>query len=108
MRVIDAHTHTWSRDIISKRDLDARRIAAKKLGVEPILESTIDSLRDAMKVSGVERAVVLPIDSALHQEMPLSLTEKTDWHANEVKDDPNIVSFVGLDPRRGEAGTYAE
>lgn len=104
MRVIDAHTHTWSREIISKRDLEARRIAAKKLGVEPVLDSTIDSLREAMDASGVERAVVLPIDSAFHQKMPLSLTEKTDWHANEVADDPNVVSFVGLDPRRGKAG----
>ena len=73
MKVIDVHTHTWSREIISKRDLEARRIAAKKLGVEPVLDSTVDSLREAMKESGVERAVVLPIDSALHQEMPLSL-----------------------------------
>ena len=104
MRVIDAHTHTWSRDIISKSDLEARRIAAERAGVDPVLDSTIDSLREAMNASGVERSVVLPIDSALHQEMPLSLTEKTDWHANEVADDPNIISFVGLDPRRGEAG----
>ena len=104
MRVIDAHTHTWSRDIISKRDLEARRIAAERQGVEPVLDSTVDSLRKAMNLSGVERAVILPIDSALHQEMPLSLTEKTDWHANEVADDPDIISFVGLDPRRGEAG----
>ncbi len=104
MRVIDAHTHTWSRDIISKRDLESRRVAAKKLGVEPVLDSTVDSLRDAMNGSGVERAVVLPIDSAFHQKMPLSVTEKTDWHSNEVADDPNIVSFVGLDPRRGEVG----
>jgi predicted TIM-barrel fold metal-dependent hydrolase len=104
MRVIDAHTHTWSRDIISKSDLEARRISAEKLGVEPVLDSTIDSLRKAMNVSGVERAVVLPIDSAYNREMPLSLTEKTDWHANEVADNPDVVSFVGLDPRRGEAG----
>ena len=104
MRVIDAHTHTWSRDIISKRDLESRRIAAKKQGVDPVLDSTIDALRGAMKTSGVERSIVLPIDSAFHQEMPLSLTEKTDWHADEVGDDPNIISFVGLDPRRGESG----
>ena len=82
MKVIDVHTHTWTRDIISKRDLDARRIAAKKLGVDPILDSTIDSLHDAMNKSGIERAVVLPIDSGLHQKMPLSLTQKTDYHAN--------------------------
>jgi predicted TIM-barrel fold metal-dependent hydrolase len=104
MRVIDAHTHTWSRDIISKKDLEARRIAAERMGVDPVLDSTVDTLRAAMNVSSVERAVVLPIDSALHQEMPLSLTEKTDWHANEVANDPNIISFVGLDPRRGEIG----
>lgn len=104
MKVIDAHTHTWSRDIISKRDLEARRIAAKRTGVKPVLDSTIDSLRSAMATGGVERAVVLPIDSAFHQKMPLSLTKKTDWHANEVEDDSNIVTFVGLDPRRGDAG----
>ncbi|MHA1963325.1 MAG: amidohydrolase family protein [Candidatus Thorarchaeota archaeon] len=104
MRVIDVHTHTWSRDIISKRDLETRRTVAEKLGVEPVLDSTIDSLREAMNTGGVERSVVLPIDSAFHQKMPLSLTEKTDWHANEVANNPNIISFVGLDPRRGEAG----
>jgi len=102
--VIDAHTHTWTRDIISKRDLETRLSTAEKLGVEPVLDSTINTLRDAMNVSGVERAVVLPIDSAFHQEMPLSLTEKTDWHVNEVEGDSNIVTFVGIDPRRGEEG----
>jgi predicted TIM-barrel fold metal-dependent hydrolase len=104
MKVIDVHTHTWTRDIISKRDLDARKIAAKKLGVEPTLDSTVDSLQKAMKQSGVERAVVLPIDSGLHQKMPLSLTEKTDHHADEVADLSNVVTFVGIDPRRGETG----
>ncbi len=104
MRVIDVHTHTWTRDIISKRDLKARQIAAEIMGVDPILDSTIDSLHQAMDKSGVERAVVLPIDSGLHQKMPLSLTEKTDHHADEVADYPNVISFVGIDPRRGETG----
>ncbi len=104
MRVIDVHTHTWTRDIISDRDLKARRIAAENLGVDPVLDSTIDSLNDAMNKSGIERAVVLPIDSGLHQKMPLSLTEKTDHHANEVADYPNVITFVGIDPRRGESG----
>ncbi|MFW9795248.1 MAG: amidohydrolase family protein [Candidatus Thorarchaeota archaeon] len=104
MRVIDVHTHTWTRDIISKRDLDARIIAAEKLGVEPTLDSTVDSLLDAMNKSGVERAMVLPIDSGYHQKMPLSLEEKTDHHVNEVAEHSNIVTFVGIDPRRGEIG----
>ncbi|MGD9395155.1 MAG: amidohydrolase family protein [Candidatus Thorarchaeota archaeon] len=104
MKVIDAHTHTWTRDIISKRDLETRRIVAEQLGRDPVFDSTIDDLRDAMNVSGVERAVVLPIDSAFHQEMPLSLTEKTDWHADEVEGNSDIVTFVGIDPRRGEEG----
>ena len=104
MKVIDAHTHTWTRDIISKRDLETRRIAAEQLGRDPVFDSTIDDLRNAMNVSSVERAVVLPIDSAFHQEMPLSLTEKTDWHADEVEGNSDIVAFVGIDPRRGEEG----
>ncbi|MFW9964456.1 MAG: amidohydrolase family protein [Candidatus Sifarchaeia archaeon] len=104
MRVIDAHTHTWSRDIISERDKESRRIAAERLGVEPVLDSPITTLRKAMAASDVDSAVVLPVDSGFDQEMPLSLTEKTDWHANEVRDDENIVTFVGLDPRRGEIG----
>lgn len=104
MKVIDAHTHTWTREIISRRDLEARKIAAKRIGADPVLDSTVESLHESMQGSGVERAVVLPIDSALHQEMPLSLTEKTDWHANEVEDYPNIITFVGIDPRRGETG----
>jgi predicted TIM-barrel fold metal-dependent hydrolase len=104
MRVIDMHTHTWTRDIISQRDLEARKIAAAKLGVEPTLDSTVDSLKDAMGKSGVERAVVLPIDSGLHQKMPLSLTKKTDHHADEVAGHPEIYTFVGIDPRRGEKG----
>lgn len=104
MRVIDAHTHTWSRDIISERDKESRRIAAERLGVEPVLDSPITVLRKAMAASDVDSAVVLPVDSGFDQEMPLSLTEKTDWHANEVRDDENIVTFVGLDPRRGEIG----
>ena len=98
------HTHTWTRDIISQRDLESRKIAAERLGVEPTLDSTVDSLLDAMGRSGVERAVVLPIDSGFHQEMPLSLEEKTDHHVREVEDHQNVVTFVGIDPRRGEVG----
>ncbi|MHA2025681.1 MAG: amidohydrolase family protein [Candidatus Thorarchaeota archaeon] len=104
MKVFDVHTHTWTRDIISKRDLDARKIAAEKLGVEPTLDSTADSLLNTMDKSGVDRAVVLPIDSGFHQKMPLALTEKTNHHADEVADHSNIVTFVGIDPRRGDAG----
>ena len=104
MRVIDAHTHTWSRQMISKKDLEARQIAAKRTGIDPQFDSPIQNLRDAMQASGIEKAVVLPIDSGLNQRMPLTLREKTDWHADEVKGDPSIITFVGLDPRRGEEG----
>jgi len=104
LKVIDVHTHTWTRDIISARDLEARKIAAERTGADPVLDSTIDALVEAMKRSGVDRAVVLPIDSGYHQKMPLSLTEKTNHHADEVVDHPNIVTFVGIDPRRGKTG----
>ncbi len=96
--------HTWTRDIISKRDLEARRIAAQREGTEPQFDSPIENLRKAMDRAGIEKAVILPIDSGLNQDMPLSLTEKTDWHANEVSGDSNIITFVGLDPRRGNEG----
>ncbi|MGQ4912444.1 MAG: amidohydrolase family protein [Candidatus Thorarchaeota archaeon] len=104
MNVIDAHVHTWTRDIISEADLEARRIAARAAGVQPQLDSPIDNLLRAMREGGVSRAVVMPIDSGLNQEMPLSLTQKTDWHADEVQDVKNVVTLVGLDPRRGEEG----
>ncbi|MFX0044771.1 MAG: amidohydrolase family protein [Candidatus Hermodarchaeota archaeon] len=104
MRVIDAHVHTWTRDIISRQDLEARRIAAEREGTEPQLDSPIEDLRAAMANAGIEKAVILPIDSGLNQDMPLGLTQKTDWHANEVSGDSDIITFVGLDPRRGEEG----
>ncbi len=104
LRVIDAHTHTWTRNIISEKDLQARRIAAERVGVEPQLDSPIQKLRDSMKTSGVDGAVVLPIDSGLTSPMPLSLQEKTNWHADEVREYPDIVTFVGIDPRRGKEG----
>lgn len=104
MRVIDAHTHTWTKDIISKEDLKAREITAQRAGIEPQTDSPIEKLDSAMKQSGVERAIILPIDSGVNQNMPLSLKEKTDWHAEEVSHYSNIVTFVGLDPRRGEKG----
>ncbi|UCH05762.1 MAG: amidohydrolase [Candidatus Thorarchaeota archaeon] len=104
MRVIDAHVHTWTRDIISKKDLEARRIAAEREGTEPQFDSPIENLRVAMDKASIEKAVILPIDSGLNQDMPLSLKEKTDWHANEVSGDSNIITFVGLDPRRGDEG----
>jgi predicted TIM-barrel fold metal-dependent hydrolase len=104
LRVIDAHAHTWTKDIVSERDLQARKIAAERAGIHPQLDSPIQKLKDAMDVSGVERAVTLPIDSGLTQEMPLSLQEKTDWHANEVREYPNIITLVGIDPRRGDEG----
>ncbi|MFX0056490.1 MAG: amidohydrolase family protein, partial [Candidatus Hermodarchaeota archaeon] len=104
MRVIDAHTHTWTRDIISEQDLEARRIAAERDGIEPQLDSPFEALQSAMKDANIERAVILPIDSGISQDMPLTMREKTDWHADEVKGDPNILTFVGLDPRRGKDG----
>lgn len=104
MKVIDAHAHTWTREIISTKDLEARRIAAQRDGSEPVLDSPLSRLLEALAGAGIERAVVLPIDSGLNQEMPLSLQEKTDWHAEEVSGHRNIRTFVGLDPRRGAEG----
>ncbi|TFG34123.1 amidohydrolase [Candidatus Thorarchaeota archaeon] len=104
MRVIDAHTHTWTREILSERDLQARRIAAEKAGTDPQLDSPIEKLAIALKQCGIERAVILPIDSGLSQTMPLSLKDKTDWHAEDVAAYSNIITFVGIDPRRGEEG----
>jgi predicted TIM-barrel fold metal-dependent hydrolase len=104
LRVIDAHVHTWTRDIIGERDLQAREIAAERAGIESQLDSPIQKLKDAMDSSGVERAVILPIDSGLTQQMPLSLQEKTDWHAREVGEYPDIITLVGIDPRRGGDG----
>ncbi|MFX0107601.1 MAG: amidohydrolase family protein [Candidatus Hodarchaeota archaeon] len=104
MRIIDAHVHTWTRHIISEKDLEARRIAAERDGIEPQLDSPAEALRKAMKQAEIERAVILPIDSGLNQDMPLSLTEKTDWHAKEVEGDDSLITFVGLDPRRGKEG----
>lgn len=57
-----------------------------------------------MEEAGIERAVVLPIDSGLSQTMPLSLEAKTDWHADEVATHPDVITFVGIDPRRGGEG----
>lgn len=104
MRIIDAHVHTWTREIISQKDIDARRIAAERDGVTPMLDSPVNSLKDAMMGASIEKAVILPIDSGLNQDMPLSLREKTDWHVDEIKGDSNLATFVGIDPRRGKEG----
>jgi predicted TIM-barrel fold metal-dependent hydrolase len=90
--------------MISETDIQAREIAAERAGAEAQLDSPVTALEAAMKESGVERAVILPIDSGLNQDMPLSMREKTDWHADEVKGKSNLITFVGLDPRRGEEG----
>jgi predicted TIM-barrel fold metal-dependent hydrolase len=90
--------------MISDTDLQARRIAAKRVGAEPQLDSPVSALKSAMHDAGIERAVILPIDSGINQRMPLSLREKTNHHADEVADDPSLITFVGLDPRRGEEG----
>lgn len=104
MRVIDCHTHTWTRELLSKSDIEARKLAAVKTNTTPILDSPVQDLQTAMIESEIEKAVVLPIDSGINQDMPLSLVEKTDWHAAEVKDFPSIITFVGIDPRRGDEG----
>jgi predicted TIM-barrel fold metal-dependent hydrolase len=83
--------------MIGQKDLEARKIAAKSARHKPQLDSPVDNLKEAMRKSGVERAVILPIDSGLNQEMPLSLREKTDWHANEVREDDSLITFVGLE-----------
>ncbi|TFF83961.1 amidohydrolase [Candidatus Thorarchaeota archaeon] len=104
MRVIDSHVHTWTRNMIAELDLEARKIAAERSGVEPRLDSPVTNLEEAMRESGIERAVILPIDSGLNQDMPLSMREKTDWHADEVAGKESLITFVGLDPRRGKTG----
>jgi predicted TIM-barrel fold metal-dependent hydrolase len=104
LRVIDSHVHTWTRGILSKTDIEARTIAAQKAGTEPVLDSPADRLLKAMEEAGVERAVILPIDSGLNQEMPLGLREKTDWHVSEIQGKPSLTTFVGIDPRRGIEG----
>lgn len=104
LRVIDSHVHTWTRDIIGKKDIEARLIAAERDGTEPQLDSPLEALQAAMKDASIERAVILPIDSGLNQDMPLTMTQKTDWHADEVLGNPSLLTFVGLDPRRGKEG----
>ncbi|MFW9848877.1 MAG: amidohydrolase family protein [Candidatus Thorarchaeota archaeon] len=104
MRVIDMHVHTWTRDIISEKDLEARRIAAQRDGSTPQLDSPASVLRQAMASADIERAIILPIDSGFNQKMPLTLTEKTDWHVNEIAEEESLFTFVGIDPRRGEEG----
>jgi predicted TIM-barrel fold metal-dependent hydrolase len=84
--------------------MQARLIAAERAGIAPQLDSPVQRLASAMESSGVNRAVVLPIDSGVSQTMPLSLQEKTDWHVEEVAHSTNIITFVGIDPRRGEEG----
>ncbi len=104
MRVIDAHVHTWTRDILSERDIEARRIATQRTGAEPVLDSPASRLLNAMHRAGVHQAVILPIDSGLMQKMPLTLEQKTDWHVKEIEGHPELVTLVGIDPRRGEEG----
>jgi hypothetical protein len=102
--VIDAHVHIWTSEIISKSDLEARKIAAEKAGIEPQTDSTVEDLKAAMATAQIEKAMILPIDSGLNQRMPLSLQEKTDWHTNQIRDEDSLSTFLGLDPRRGEEG----
>jgi len=104
LRAIDAHVHTWTHDMLSEKDIEARRIAASRAGIQPQLDAPISKLKEAMKSAGIERAVIMPIDSGLNQRMPLSLREKTNWHADEIRGDKSLITFVGLDPRRGEEG----
>ncbi|NHI84273.1 MAG: amidohydrolase [Candidatus Thorarchaeota archaeon] len=104
MKIIDSHVHTWTQQIISKKDIEARRIAAEHSGTEPQLNSPVFDLRNAMKKAEVSHAVILPIDSGLNQDMPLTLQEKTDYHVDEIEGDKTLVTFVGLDPRRGKEG----
>ncbi len=104
MKIIDAHTHTWTEQIISTEDIQARRIAAERDGTKPILDSPLSNLHEGMKSALIERSVVLPIDSGFHRSMPLTLQEKTDYHVKEVASHPNIDTFVGIDPRRGKEG----
>jgi predicted TIM-barrel fold metal-dependent hydrolase len=96
--------HTWTREIISKKDIEARLIAAERDGTDPQLDSPIEALLSTMKDASIDRSVILPIDSGLSHDMPLTLREKTDWHADEVDGESSLLTFVGLDPRRGKQG----
>ncbi len=104
MRKIDSHVHVWIREILSKTDIDNRRAAAESAGVRPLLDSPTSALLGAMRAASVGQAVVLPIDSGLNQDMPLTLREKTDWHIREAAASPDLITFVGVDPRRGREG----
>ena len=84
---IDVHTHVWP-DRIAAIALDSM---TKDLGFEAVAPNTVDSLKEHMRRSGVDKSVVLGL-----VERPDQVTRANEWLIS-IQDDM-IVPFGAMHP----------
>ncbi|MDD1771157.1 MAG: amidohydrolase [Methanomassiliicoccales archaeon] len=113
--IIDAHVHLWRRsmypDVIMDAYLeplvllDALYFSGGPQEGKDWLTSETDSeeLVNDMKVAGIDRSVILPLDFGLVGPTQKGVEEFNDWIFETCAVYPDrLTPFLGVDPQRGE------
>lgn len=87
--IIDFHTHVFP-DIIAKKTITA---LAKAADEKPSLNGTVTDLLDSMQRSGVDKSVIMPVNTRPGQ------FESITRFAKAINDNyNNLISFAGIHP----------
>lgn len=87
--IIDFHTHVYP-DKIAERTI---RALGKIADVKPYTDGTVEGLLNSMKEAGVDKSVILPVNTRAGQFETITAFAK---HINDTYD--NLISFGGIHP----------
>jgi len=112
--IIDGHVHLWLRDHLPDNMVRMYLEPLQALkgvmdwevdidDVWPEYGATVPKLLEMLDASGVDMAVVLPIDFNLVEQARIGIEEYNTWVFESCAEHPDrTIPFIGVDPQRGE------
>jgi len=104
--IIDAHSHIWEEKLMSPEMGKIISTVVERFKMddpEQLRNGTIDRLLGEMDEAGIDKTVLLALDSGIAFRSGATMREYNDYVAAIVKDHPDrIIGFCGIDPRRGK------
>lgn len=111
--IIDAHTHLWERAMIPTEAVRAYLEPVRNMETHfeldfeedyifPDFSIRPETLVSTMKASGIDLAVVLPVDLGLIGETRIGIEEFLNWLNEECMPYDELLPFIGVDPNRGD------